>query len=311
MLLIFLVAVALAFDFLNGLHDAANSIATIVSTKVLSPRYAVAWAAFFNFIAFLVFGLKVAATIGSGIISPDAINDQVVFGALMGAISWNLTAGYLGIPQAVRMPLSADWSVRASRMSACARWCWAGVGKTVVAIVLSPITGLLIALLLMLGVSWAFVRSASQRRWTESSARCSSSRPRPTRWAMAAQRRAEDDGHRSPRYWPHTDNCLGPFHTHPALGCDHLQWRDGAGHARLAAGRSCVRWVRESPASRPCRASVRKRRALSHCSWRQVLASRFRRRRQSQLPSLASAPWASRTSAVRWGVAQETFLSHG
>ena len=90
LLIIFLVAVALIFDFLNGLHDAANSIATIVSTRVLAPRYAVAWAAFFNFIAFTVFGLHVAATIGTGIISPHVISDQVVFGALMGAISWNI-----------------------------------------------------------------------------------------------------------------------------------------------------------------------------------------------------------------------------
>src|SRR5471032_64400 len=89
-LLVGLIAVALAFDFLNGLHDAANSIATIVSTRVLKPRYAVAWAAFFNFIAFLFFGLHVAETIGSGIVASGIINDQVVFAALMGAIIWNI-----------------------------------------------------------------------------------------------------------------------------------------------------------------------------------------------------------------------------
>src|SRR6201999_2499292 len=97
-LVIFLIAVALAFDFLNGLHDAANSIATIVSTRVLSPRYAVAWAAFFNFIAFLVFGLSVATTIGKGIVAPSAINDAVIFGALMGAIVWNVVTWLAGIP---------------------------------------------------------------------------------------------------------------------------------------------------------------------------------------------------------------------
>src|ERR1051326_891682 len=96
--IICLIAVALLFDFLNGLHDAANSIATIVSTRVLSPRYAVGWAAFFNFIAFLVFGLNVAATIGKGIISPSIINDQVIFGALMGAIVWNIVTWLAGIP---------------------------------------------------------------------------------------------------------------------------------------------------------------------------------------------------------------------
>src|ERR1700680_3801004 len=88
--LIALIAIAVIFDALNGLHDAANSIATIVSTRVLRPQYAVAWAAFFNFIAFLFFGVHVAQTIGVGIVSAHAINAQVVFGALMGAIAWNL-----------------------------------------------------------------------------------------------------------------------------------------------------------------------------------------------------------------------------
>src|SRR3990172_9782664 len=96
--LIGLIAVALAFDFLNGLHDAANSIATIVSTRVLRPQYAVAWAAFFNFIAFLFFGLHVANTLGTGIIAATVVDPRVVFGALMGAISWNLITWGFGIP---------------------------------------------------------------------------------------------------------------------------------------------------------------------------------------------------------------------
>src|ERR687886_2165808 len=97
-LLVGLIAVALLFDFLNGLHDAANSIATIVSTRVLRPKYAVAWAAFFNFIAFLFFGLHVATTIGKGIVDPSVVDAQVVFGALMGAIGWNLLTWWRGIP---------------------------------------------------------------------------------------------------------------------------------------------------------------------------------------------------------------------
>src|SRR5437588_12422831 len=97
-LLIALIAVALLFDFLNGLHDAANSIATIVSTRVLRPRYAVAWAAFFNFIAFLVFGLHVAQTVGTGIVAAEIIDGRVIFGALMGAIAWNLITWWEGIP---------------------------------------------------------------------------------------------------------------------------------------------------------------------------------------------------------------------
>src|SRR5882757_246516 len=97
-LLVGLIAVALLFDFMNGRNDAANSIATIVSTRVLAPKYAVAWAAFFNFAAFLVFGLHVAGTIGKGIILPSVISDPVVFGALIGAISWQVFTGYIGIP---------------------------------------------------------------------------------------------------------------------------------------------------------------------------------------------------------------------
>src|SRR6185295_2851083 len=97
-LLVCLIAIALAFDFLNGRNDAANSIATIVSTRVLTPRLAVAWAAFCNFVAFLVFGLNVAATVGQGIISPQAISDGVIFGALLGAIVWQIITGYFGIP---------------------------------------------------------------------------------------------------------------------------------------------------------------------------------------------------------------------
>src|SRR3954469_10728328 len=98
LMLILLVVVALVFDFLNGLHDAANSIATIVSTRVLPARYAVFWAAFFNFIAFAIFGQHVAATVGKGIISPGIVSDAVIFGALGGAIVWNVVTWLVGIP---------------------------------------------------------------------------------------------------------------------------------------------------------------------------------------------------------------------
>src|SRR6187431_354967 len=97
-LLVALVLVALAFDFLNGMNDAANSIATVVSTRVLRPHYAVAWAAFFNFIAFLVFGLSVANTIGKGVIEPSIVDAHVILGALVGAIVWNVITWYYGLP---------------------------------------------------------------------------------------------------------------------------------------------------------------------------------------------------------------------
>src|SRR3954467_4694376 len=102
--LIAVIAVALAFDFVNGFHDAANSIATVVSTNVLSPRLAVLWAAFFNFVAFLVFGTVVAATIATGVVQPDVLTIGVVFAGLVGAIGWNLITFYLGLPTSSSPP---------------------------------------------------------------------------------------------------------------------------------------------------------------------------------------------------------------
>jgi PiT family inorganic phosphate transporter len=163
LILVGLIAIALTFDFLNGRNDAANSIATIVSTRVLAPRYAVAWAAFFNFIAFLVFGLNVASTIGQGIISGDAISDQVIFGALMGAISWNITTGYLGIPSSSSHALIGGLVGAGVAHVGIRAIVWNGIGKTSAAIVLSPMTGLALALLLVLFVSWAFVRAVPSR----------------------------------------------------------------------------------------------------------------------------------------------------
>jgi PiT family inorganic phosphate transporter len=163
LILVGLIAIALTFDFLNGRNDAANSIATIVSTRVLAPRYAVAWAAFFNFIAFLVFGLNVASTIGQGIISADAISDQVIFGALMGAISWNITTGYLGIPSSSSHALIGGLVGAGVAHVGIRAIVWNGIGKTSAAIVLSPMTGLALALLLVLFVSWAFVRAVPAR----------------------------------------------------------------------------------------------------------------------------------------------------
>jgi len=158
-----LIFIALSFDFLNGRNDAANSIATIVSTRVLAPRYAVAWAAFFNFIAFLVFGQHVANTIGRGIVSADAISDQVIFGALLGAMSWQIITGYLGIPSSSSHALIGGLVGAGVAHVGIHAIVWQGLGKTAAAIVLSPVTGMLLALLLVLGVSWAFLKSAPAR----------------------------------------------------------------------------------------------------------------------------------------------------
>jgi PiT family inorganic phosphate transporter len=156
--LIGLIAAALAFDFLNGLHDAANSIATIVSTRVLRPHYAVVWAAFFNFIAFLFFGLHVAQTVGTGIGTPDVIDDQVIFGALMGAISWNLATWALDIPSSSSHALIGGLVGAGTAKVGVSAIVWSGLIKTGSAIVFSPALGFVLALFLVLAVSWIFVR---------------------------------------------------------------------------------------------------------------------------------------------------------
>ncbi len=157
-LLVGLIAVALVFDFLNGLHDAANSIATIVSTRVLPPRAAVFWAAFFNFIAFLFFGLHVAQTIGTGIIEPAVVSPRVIFAALMGAISWNLITWWAGIPSSSSHALIGGLLGAGTAKAGSAAIVWKGVLTTTGAIFLSPMIGFLLALALVLAVSWLFLR---------------------------------------------------------------------------------------------------------------------------------------------------------
>ena len=158
-LLIGLIGIALLFDFLNGLHDAANSIATIVSTRVLRPQYAVLWAAFFNFIAFLVFGLHVANTIGTGIIDPGMIDARVIFAALMGAIVWNIVTWALGIPSSSSHALIGGLLGAGLAKAGFSAVEWSGLTKALLAIVLSPVVGFILALVLTAIVSWAAVRS--------------------------------------------------------------------------------------------------------------------------------------------------------
>lgn len=153
-----LIGVALLFDFLNGLHDAANSIATIVSTRVLRPRYAVMWAAFFNFIAFLFFGLHVAETLGKGIIDPNIVDPAVIFAALIGAIFWNVITWALGIPSSSSHALIGGLVGAGVAKAGGGAVVIYGLAKTTAAIVLSPLTGFVLALVLVLAVSWTFVK---------------------------------------------------------------------------------------------------------------------------------------------------------
>jgi len=161
LILVFLVVVALAFDFLNGLHDAANSIATIVSTRVLSAKWAVIWAAFFNFIAFMFFGTSVAKMVGSGIVDPHIISDRLIFGALGGAISWNLLTWWAGIPSSSSHALIGGLvGASVAKVGGLGAIQWAGLGKTAAGIVVSPTFGFVLALILVLIVSWTFVKTS-------------------------------------------------------------------------------------------------------------------------------------------------------
>src|SRR5438105_4920478 len=166
-IVVFLILLALAFDFLNGFHDAANSIATIVSTGAMSPHWAVAWAAFFNFVAFLVFGFAVATTIGKGIVDPAIVDHYVVFGALCGATTWNLITWYYGIPSSSSHALVGGIIGAGVAKAGVGKLVGSGVLKTAAAIVVSPLFGFALAIALMIAVSWIFARSTSQRvdRW--------------------------------------------------------------------------------------------------------------------------------------------------
>jgi inorganic phosphate transporter, PiT family len=163
----FLIVVALTFDFMNGFHDAANSIATIVSTGAMSPQMAIVWAAFFNFIAFLFFGLSVAATVGKGIIDAAIIDQNVVLGALCGAIAWNVITWYYGIPSSSSHALIGGLAGAAVAKGGVGTLVASGFLKTMLAIVLSPVLGFVIGVLLMIAVAWVGAGSTPRRmdRW--------------------------------------------------------------------------------------------------------------------------------------------------
>ena len=165
--LVCLVLLALAFDFMNGLHDAANSIATVVSTGVMKPHHAVLFAAFFNFVAIFVFHLKVAATVGKGIVSPEVIDHYVIFGALVGAISWNGITWFFGLPSSSSHALIGGLIGAAVAKVGFSSLVADGIWKTVLFIFLSPLLGFVLGGLLLVAVSWIFRRSSPSRvdRW--------------------------------------------------------------------------------------------------------------------------------------------------
>ena len=162
-----LVFLAIAFDFMNGFHDAANSIATVVSTGVLKPGQAVLFAAFFNFLAFFIFHLSVAATIGKGIVAPGVVDTHVVFGALMGAITWNIVTWFYGIPSSSSHALIGGIVGAVIAKAGASALIASGVFKVVAFIFVSPLLGFLLGSLMMVAVAWVFRRATPSRadRW--------------------------------------------------------------------------------------------------------------------------------------------------
>ena len=161
---IVVVAIALAFDFVNGFHDAANSIATIVSTRVLTPRMAVIWAAFFNFAAFLVFGTVVAATIATGVVEPGVLSTGVIFAGLIGAIVWNLITFFLGLPTSSSHALIGGMAGAAVAKGGFDVLVPSGLRKIGVFIVLSPLLGLALGIIFMIVLMWVFHRYQNVER---------------------------------------------------------------------------------------------------------------------------------------------------
>ena len=166
-MIVFLVMLALVFDFLNGFHDAANSIATVVSTGVLKPQYAVIWAAFFNFVAILIFHLSVAATVGKGTIEPAIVDHYVVLGALVGATIWNIVTWYYGIPSSSSHALIGGLIGAAVAKGGTSALLAGGIAKTIAFILISPLMGFLLGSVMMVSVAWAFKGTTPRRvdRW--------------------------------------------------------------------------------------------------------------------------------------------------
>jgi PiT family inorganic phosphate transporter len=165
--IVMLIVVALIFDFMNGFHDAANSIATVVSTGVLKPYQAVMWAAFFNFIAILIFELKVAATVGKGIIDPAVVDQHLIFGALIGAIAWNVITWYYGLPSSSSHALIGGMMGATIAKAGTSPLLAPGIIKTASFIVVAPMLGMLLSGSIIVGLSW-LLRRRSQRqtdRW--------------------------------------------------------------------------------------------------------------------------------------------------
>lgn len=220
------------------MHDAANSIATIVSTRVLKPQYAVLWAAFFNFAAFFIFKSHVASTVGKGIVTPELIDNAVVFGALTGAISWNLITWYFGIPSSSSHTLIGGIIGAGVAKAGFGSIVWR-LSKTLYAIVLSPVTGFLLGILFMILVSWLFVR-ANPTFATIVAENSSSFLPRSIRLAMVQMTRKR---RRELSRSCCTRMASTPISHSAELGYSGLLYGDGPRHHAWRLGELCTLWV--------------------------------------------------------------------
>ena len=192
LLLVLTIFVALVFDFSNGFHDAANSIATVVATRVLSPTVAVFWAAFFNFVAAFAFGVKVATTIGKGVVDPHVITQWVILAALLGALIWNILTWYFGLPTSSSHALIGGLAGAAIAHAGTGVLQWHGIDMILAFIVLSPLLGMVLGFILMTTTYWSLrrARQGPVKLWSR---RFNCSPRRSTAWGMG-QRRAEDNG---------------------------------------------------------------------------------------------------------------------
>jgi PiT family inorganic phosphate transporter len=165
--LLFIIGLALVFDYINGFHDAANSIATVVTTRVLTPTQAVIWAAFFNFIALVVFGTTVAKTVGSGMIHPEVVTPVVILSALIGAIAWNLITWYFGLPTSSSHALFGGYAGAAMAKAGFGAIIVAGWTKTLIFMVVAPVIGLVVGMAVMTSIFWMFRGTTPARvdRW--------------------------------------------------------------------------------------------------------------------------------------------------
>ena len=281
-----LVGVALLFDFLNGMHDSSNSIATVVSTRVLRPVTAVFWAAFFNFIAFLVFGLHVANTVGNGLVMHGVIDARVVFGALAGAIAWNVITWIFGIPSSSSHALIGGLVGSAMAKAGPAAIHWSGLDTVAAAILLSPLIGFLLAVGLVLATAWLSLREtpfAADRRYRVLQLVSSS---------LLSLGHGGNDAQKTMGIITvlllSQGRLHGGFHVPLWVSCPASRRWPSAPSA--AAGASCARSARASPISSRSRASAPRPAARWPCSAPPGSAYRSRPRTPSSARWSASVP---------------------